>query len=159
MSIEKQYYTPTLSEFYPNFRYEYLLGSHLDKNIPNNEKEWGQYNFAKDSPPIFDIEGWRMNLEDCIKDGFIRVKSLDHDDIIEAGWELIEDGKHIVEFMIKGSNEDTNIYLTYRTESEFIEIHNNGDNIEDHIYYFQGTVKNYNKLLDVMEMLGITANS
>lgn len=142
MSIEKQYYTPSLKEFHQGFRYEI---------------NWNNMRFDKE---VFGLSGLTLEgISQRIKSGLITVKSLDHDDIIEAGWELIEDGKHIVEFMIKGSNEDTNIYLTYRTESDFIEIHNNGDNIEDHIYYFQGTVKNYNKLLDVMEMLGITANS
>jgi len=151
MSIEKQYYTPTLSEFYPNFRYEYLLGSHLDKNIPNNEKEWGQYNFAKDSPPIFDIEGWRMNLEDCIKDGFIRVKSLDHDDIIEAGWDESKTSfSHTRQYYQLGMYECFYEEGELRVRYEFAESEN---------YLFIGKVKNYNKLLDVMEMLGITANS
>ena len=154
MSIEKQYYTPTLSEFHVNFRYEYLLGSHLDKNIPNNEKEWGQYNFAKDSPPIFDIEGWRMNLEDCIKDGFIRVKSLDHDDIKEAGWEFNYEDKF-------------ETYKSYTLEDYVLTKYNDRDDViitdsqplDECTTFFDGTVKNFNKLLDVMEMLGITANS
>ncbi len=148
MSIEKQYYTPKLKEFTDGFRYEHY--------IPIQEA-WAKERFYLNSSHINIVKYVDIQTEDTLLK--VRVKSLDHDDIIEAGWELIEDGKHIVEFMIKGSNEDTNIYLTYRTESEFIEIHNNGDNIEDHIYYFQGTVKNYNKLLDVMEMLGIKANS
>lgn len=153
MSIEKQYYIPTIESFHIGFRFEQFThdgglswSGRLHDAI---EKKWIKTAFKIDS--IYSL----VDIRNYIDSGFIRVKSLDHDDIIEAGWELIEDGKHIVEFMIKGSNEDTNIYLTYRTESEFIEIHNNGDNIEDHIYYFQGTVKNYNKLLDVMEMLGI----
>jgi len=151
MSIEKEYYTPTLSEFHVNFRYEYLLGSHLDKNIPNNEREWGQYNFAKDSPPIFDIEGWRMNLEDCIKDGFIRVKSLDHQDIIEAGWK-----ESTSSFTPNRKYYNLETYECFLEDGEFF-IYNEW--AEDGEYLFVGTVKNYNKLLDVMEMLGIDANS
>ena len=147
MSIEKQYYTPRIEEFNQGFRYEHY--------IPSKETWAKEIFFLNDSH--LNIVLWvDIQTEHTLLK--VRVKSLDHDDIIEAGWELIEDGKHIVEFMIKGSNEDTNIYLTYRTESEFIEIHNNGDNIEDHIYYFQGTVKNYNKLLDVMKMLEIGNN-
>jgi hypothetical protein len=148
--MEKQYYTPKIEEFHPTFRYESC--------IPFREigdESWKE-NWIKHEYSLLDFE-WTIHtiLTQLQFDNAIRVKSLDHSDIIEAGWELIEDGKHIVEFMIKGSNEDTNIYLTYRTESEFVEIHNNGDNREDYVVYFQGTVKNYNKLLDVMEMLEI----
>jgi len=142
--MEKQYYTPKLKEFTDDFRYEHY--------IPIQES-WAKERFYLNSSHINIVKYVDIQTEDTLLK--VRVKSLDYDDIIEAGWKLIEDGKHIVEFMIKGSNEDTNIYLTYRTESDFIEIHNNGDNIEDHIYYLQGTIKNYNKLLDVMEMLGI----
>jgi hypothetical protein len=130
--MEITYQTPKLSQFHIGFRYERR----------NSDNTWTKAEFTtKDNLAYF---------ETCLNDGTFRTKSLDHYDIKEAGWEF--------------SYEDNFKYFkSYRIKGFILNIINNTNSItitndfwlDGYSKLFQGTVKNYNKLLDVMGMLGI----
>lgn len=73
--MENKYYTPTIEEFNVGFRYE--VNTVLDK--------WEKTTFEIDPFKInlTMIQGYLNGIKPII-----RVKHLDHDDIIEAGWKL-----------------------------------------------------------------------
>ena len=128
--MEKQYYTPKIEHFNVGFRYERR----------NHDSTWKKTEFnTNDNLSYF---------ETCLNDGTFRVKSLDHDDIIEAGWE--ENDTQSSEFLADYILGD---YLFDIFDSE------RGIRINlRHKTIFFGKIANYNKLLDVMEMLEIRNN-
>ena len=98
----------------------------------NHDNTWTKTEFTtKDNLAYF---------ETCLNDGTFRVKSLSHNCIKEAGWEE--------------SIGTTKIYLLGRY---FLCLEN--DKVRIMVRHqpdlFKGKIANYNKLLDVMEMLGI----
>jgi hypothetical protein len=134
--MEKQYYTPKIEHFHVGFRYEHFE----DWDVPNKEKEWHKQVYGKNGT------NWeQMDYVDdsTIANGRIRVKSLDHDDIIEAGWELLdEDPKNIQFFTLR------NFILHIESGRVLISIVGS-------IGLFRGRVKNYNEFIKLMDMLGI----
>ena len=133
--MEKQYYNPTLSEFHQNFRYEHY--------IPIQEA-WVKERFYLNSSHINIVKYVDIQTDDTLLK--VRVKSLDHNDIIEAGW------KESTTSFSKGRQYYS--LGSYECFYEDGELFIRPEHAEDGYYLFQGTVKNYNKLLDVMEMLG-----
>ncbi len=140
-NIDK-FYQPKLKEFTDGFRYEHY--------IPIQEA-WAKERFYLNSSHINIVKYVDIQTEDTLLK--VRVKSLDHDDIIEAGWE-------------ESNKDDLGRYTYYKLSRYEITKFNDSDEViitdddeEDWVTYFRGSIKNYNKLLDVMEMLGIDANS
>ena len=146
--MEKQYYYPTIEEFHVGFRYEQFThegGMSWSGRLHDAiEKKWIKTIFKIGN--LYSLS----EVRNYIDSGFIRVRHLDHDDIIEAGW--------------KESHEDNFKYFkSYRIKGFVLNIINNTNNIvitEDswldmYPKLFEGKIKNYNQLLDVMEMLGI----
>ena len=141
--MEKQYYTPKIEHFHVGFRYEHFE----DWDVPNKEKEWHKQVYGKNGT------NWeQMDYVDdsTIANGRIRVKSLDNDDIIEAGWEesttsFSESRQYYSLGEYECFLEDGEIFISYEWA-------------EDENRIFKGKVPNYNKLLDVMEMLEIRNN-
>lgn len=136
MSAEKQYYTPKIEEFHVNFRYEHY--------IPSKET-WAKEEFFLNDSHVNIIKYVDIQTKDTLLK--VRVKSLDHDDIKEAGWE-----ESITSF-----SKNRQYYQLGRWEMYFEDevVHIYLEHAEDGHNLFNGTVKNYNKLLDVMEMLDI----
>jgi len=162
-NIDK-FYQPKIEEFHVGFRYESF-------EVPFQEgevwtippAEWvkrtvldiNQENYNSDH--ITGEHKHRAIYHVCINNLYeknvewnknIRVKSLNHYDIIEAGWE--ENKNQSSEFLadyILGDylfdifDSERGIRINYRHETVFF-----------------GKIKNYNKLLDIMEMLGIKKN-
>jgi hypothetical protein len=137
--MKKQYYTPRLKEFKTGFRYEHYIPS---------KKFWAKETFCLNENHINIINYVDIQTENTLLK--VRVRHLDHDDIIEAGW--------------KESHEDNFKYFkSYRIKGFVLNIINNTNNIvitEDswldmYPKLFEGKIKNFNQLLDVMEMLGI----
>jgi hypothetical protein len=127
--MEIAYQTPKLSQFHIGFRYERR----------NHDNTWRKTEFTiKDNLAYF---------ETCLNDGTFRTKSLDHDDIIEAGWEESK-----TSFTEGRQYYNLGEYQCFLEDDEFFIYYKWS---EDGEYLFKGTVKNYNKLIDVMEMLGI----
>jgi len=135
--MEKQYYTPKLKEFTDGFRYEHY--------IPIQES-WAKERFYLNSSHINIVKYVDIQTDDTLLK--VRVKSLDHSDIIEAGWE--ENETQSSEFLADYILGD---YLFDIFDSE------RGIRINlRHKTVFFGKIANYNKLLDVMEMLEIRNN-
>ncbi len=145
--MEKQYYTPKISECYIGFRYEYqrILTTYIHGQTLVESKDWvkGVVSMTFPSPTL-------PMLEKMIADGLIRVKSLDHDDIIEAGWkEKVISGNG--GFWNKGKYS---LHFNFETSRAEIILKEN----EYNYMRFVGKIANYNKLLDVMDMLEIGNN-
>jgi hypothetical protein len=125
--MEIAYQTPKLSQFHIGFRYERR----------NHDNTWIKTEFTtKDNLAYF---------ETCLNDGTFRTKSLDHDDIKEAGWEENETQSSefladyiLGDFLLDIFDSERGIRINLRHETVFF-----------------GKIANYNKLIDVMEMLGI----
>lgn len=143
--MEKQYYKPKIEEFHPTFRYESC--------IPFREigdESWKE-NWIKHEYSLLDFE-WTIHtiLTQLQFDNAIRVKYLDHLDIIEAGW---------VEKVISGNGGFWNkgkysLHFNFETSRAEIVLKEN----EYNYMRFVGKIANYNKLLDVMKMLEIGNN-
>lgn len=132
--MENKYYTPKIEEFHVGFRYEHY--------IPGKEC-WAKEEFFLNDSHVNIIKYVEIQTEDTLLK--VRVKSLDHDDIIEAGWE--ENKNQSSEFLadyILGDylfdifDSERGIRINYRHETVFF-----------------GKISNYNKLLEVMGMLGV----
>jgi len=125
--MEIAYQTPKLSQFHIGFRYERR----------NHDNTWTKTEFTtKDNLAYF---------ETCLNDGTFRTKSLDHDDIKEAGWEENETQSSefladyiLGDFLLDIFDSERGIRINLRHETVFF-----------------GKIANYNKLIYVMEMLGI----
>jgi hypothetical protein len=136
MSNESKYYTPNANEFRIDFRYE--LGYLTNEGIGGWEKN------------VFSIADDQMSLgaiENLIKGGYIRVKVLDEADIVELGW---------VEKVISvnggfWNKENWSLNLIFSSGVVRIVYNVDGSNY----VYFNGTIRNYNELKDVMRMLEI----
>ena len=136
-NIDK-FYQPKLKEFTDGFRYEHY--------IPIQEA-WAKERFYLNSSHINIVKYVDIQTEDTLLK--VRVKSLDHDDIIEAGWE-------------ENKNQSSEFLADYILGDYLFDIFDNERGVRinyRHETVFFGKIKNYNKLLDVMEMLGIDANS
>ena len=128
--MEKQYYTPKIEHFNVGFRYERR----------NHDNTWRKTEFnTNDNLSYF---------ETCLNDGTFRVKSLDHSDIIEAGWE-------------ENENQSSEFLADYILGDYLFDIFDSERGIRINLRHktiFFGKIANYNKLLDVMEMLEIRNN-
>jgi hypothetical protein len=123
--MEIAYQTPKLSQFHIGFRYERR----------NHDNTWIKTEFTtKDNLAYF---------ETCLNDGTFLTKSLDYDDIKEAGWELLdEDPKKIQFFKLR------NFILHIESGRVLISIVGS-------VGLFRGRFKNYNEFIKLMDMLGI----
>jgi hypothetical protein len=132
--MKKQYYTPRLKEFKTGFRYEHY--------IPSKEV-WAKETFYLNENHINIINYVDIQTENTLLK--VRTKSLDHDDIIEAGWD-------------ENQNQSSEFLADYILGDYLLDIFDSERGIRinyRHETVFFGKIANYNKLLDVMEMLGI----
>ena len=130
--MSETHYTPKIEHFHVGFRYERR----------NHDNTWRKTEFnTNDNLSYF---------ETCLNDGTFRVKSLDHEDIKEAGWkEKITSGRSSF-----WNNGKYSLHLNFETSRAEIILKEN----EYNYMKFVGKIANYNKLLDVMEMLEIGNN-
>lgn len=139
--MENKYYTPKIEEFYIGFRFEFYrtLTTYIEGQEPIVSNDWLEAVVATDFPnPTIPM------IDAMLHKGHIRVKELDETDIIEAGWKF--DEKNYYDYVLKDYTIDTFNWVDKPFE---IKIEKDNDIL------FRGNIKNYNKLLDVMEMLGI----
>jgi hypothetical protein len=133
--MKKQYYTPRLKEFKTGFRYEHY--------IPSKEV-WAKETFYLNEKHINIINYVDIQTENTLLK--VRVRHLDHDDMIEAGWK-------------ENENQSPSYCTDYLLGDEWsLDIFDSERGIRimqfDEIKFF-GKIKNYNQLLDVLEMIGI----
>jgi hypothetical protein len=143
--MDAKYYFPLIEEFSIGFRFESCI-----PYMRIGDKEWTE-NWVKHEYSLLDFE-WTIHtiLTQLQFDDAIRVKNLDEADIIEAGWFFVFESS---------AGEKTykmfDFHLTTYKDSNGIYISNGNDNFEDECVYFQGDIRNYNELLQVMQMIGI----
>lgn len=143
--MENKYYTPEEKEFHQGFRFQlnYLKEGWLDEVFDGKE------------PSFHSIGQLKYGLMKHDWDEKVRVKHLDRSDIEEAGWTFSNFSKFYFHTST-GIDDDEKaaghgIWLQqHGTEWTIIDCR-----MEFHKVLFRGQIKNYNKLLDVMEMLNI----
>lgn len=143
MSEENKYYTPELSEFHVGFNWQ--------MKDPTNPGLWIDQVTSK----LDYLEA----LDSLIKSGEIRVKLLDHSDILAAGWK--SHPKHEKDDirnyyydseMYANNYTKADDYLYFDNEGRLIIELNRGD------YYgkvFVGTIKNASELNRIMKQVRI----
>jgi hypothetical protein len=144
--METKYYTPKIEEFYIGFRFEFYrtLTTYIEGQEPIVSNDWLEAVVSTDFPNIT-----IPMIDAMLVEGNVRVKVLDEADIIEAGWK---------EKAISGNGGFWNLgkySLHLNFKNQIVRIIKN---IDGYNYVcFIGTIRNYNELLKVMEMLDIKA--
>ena len=149
------YYIPTISEFSIGFRYESCIPYRR-----TGDEEWTE-NWVKHEYSLLDFE-WTIHtiLTQLQFNDAIRVKCLDKEDILEAGWKLTGRFYHLqrIEFELGAqslnaygiANGDKYFYITKINDLYMIYT------IEVDEVLFKGKIRNYNELLKIMQMLNIS---
>lgn len=140
---DKRYYTPNIEEFHVGFEYEM-----------NNGHEW--------TAQVFPNPWWNdgamggiNSLSKAIISDIIRVKHLDHEDIVSEGW-----GNCVVTML-----DDTEKfgwckmhYMLIEYDEQYIVYENATENksVASSNIVFNGTIRNRSELRLIMKMLGIS---
>ena len=138
--MQNKYYTPEIEEFHFGFEYQ---------EDDNNSNNWKTQNVGKDN--IGDLD----YFDDLIREGNIRVKYLDQQDIEECGWIF----KEIEIGML--SNRPL---FKFKNYSLSFDRNEHGiwlliiDEYSDY-QHFSGKVKNKSELKKLMQMLNIKTDA
>lgn len=128
-----KYYTPTTEEFHKGFEFE-----------------WFQNNFEKEIFSITTDDDLEI-IDDEIREGKIRVKLLDREDIESLGWELDSCVEQECFYLHISSNlHNGDIRLIFREKENSIEI--NACRFGECFY---GILKNKSELKKLMNQLNI----
>lgn len=150
---ENKYYTPGIDELYIGFECEFF------NNMQG--KEWEKEVCDADTLSIaFDIhEHGTIEWDDDFSRTF-RVKHLDKQDLIELGFEYMEDVRDCINFAkyIQESNQSINLTLHRNSRRVGVAVHDL--NVKPpmtsiQIGTFGGEIKNKSELIKVLKMLGI----
>lgn len=148
--VYEKYYTPEIEEFNIGFEYEERSFNEAETDVWTKHT----YNLSKHH------EGTSWSLEAILRQGAIRVKYLDRDDIEELDYEFVEflnirtmlfyktknRVKHIVE------ENDLN-FLTLKNRYSVVEIHSDLHSVYHTKHGFNGTVKNKSELKTVLKQV------
>lgn len=147
--MEKQYYTPEISEFHHGFEFEYLPPIWA----AGEQLPWQKYNWSRATGHICLASNCIYIANVAMKDNRFRVKFLDHDDILECGWEVENPGIYkIRQFKLTGQIEYLDVEIVQTLSNE-----NKAGLLQITIY--DGIVKNKSELLKLMQRLGIIPNA
>lgn len=149
--MENKYYTPELSEFHVGFECEMKNSSdpiHFD---------WEKCIFKNDFSNELNEDYCFEYLYNDLKDGNIRVKHLDREDIESLGWEFIKKhpGTESHDFELKSNNE---MYLS--VDFDFrgkIHLRIYDGECDSEFNYFSGTIKNKSELRKLIQQLNINS--
>lgn len=154
--MNKKYYTPELSEFHVGFECE-IRGNKNDEFAKAIVSLYSIYTMDASRPlttlmayPVDKTNNMiGIHVFESELDGFVRVKCLDEEDIIDCGWAEIENyGGNIKKFNIG------RYYFWVEDEQMIIS--------QGSPYYpcavFIGDIKNKSELKQLMKMLGINGN-
>ncbi len=134
-----EYYTPTIEEFHVGFEYESF-----------RKLKWDDIN-AQWLKETIDGETRLMRLMEYIDSGRIRVKKLDHADLLECRWLKMKE-----EMYRLGSTSPDPKYqptLLFKDNAGFWVIETDGNEYMGRV--FRGAIRNKSELLQVMKMVGI----
>lgn len=154
--MENKYYTPSIEEFHVGFEYEHCHSSisFVTLNFKTGEKEnrtepkkiWEKSIFSGNE---FDVWKSSFRFNDSLKDGQIRVKYLDKEDIESLG------------FMQEGDSaryrkENLNILFYALAESinplvltDRVVVIKDGEYVK-----YSGVIKNKSELIRILKMIG-----
>lgn len=150
--MENKYYTPKIEEFHIGFEFE-TKSTAISHNEDGTAKEmiW-----EKDVIDILDLSGKTSNYDyqnnfddviDYLKDGLVRVKYLDKEDIESLlGKEIKENEWHIdrkFRMVFSEQNLKNNLYLELFSNDDF------------YFSCFSFTIKNKSELKKLLKQLGI----
>lgn len=137
--MENKYYTPSIEEFHIGFEFE--MKNRQSKNGFANHVFTKDYDLERTDCVLKDILTERNTKNPSLFE--IRVKYLDHEDIISLGWKEIG-GKYFIK------KENIKIWLTLHDDNT-IKIEEEFDDKK-----FDGKIKNKSELKKLMQMLDIT---
>lgn len=127
--MEAQYYTPTIDEFHVGFEYEEL------------RKDWVKLTYGGFLP---------KTIGEYLKEGAIRVKHLDRQDIESLGWEISKIQRNPKTTCFEKSDTAFRFVLEIDIDSVKIDAY-----LDFKIPMFIGSVKNKSELKKLMQMLNI----
>lgn len=137
MENKNKYYTPTLDEFHVGFEFQEGDGYSPPEKWTNET-----------SGVTDDLD---VNIyDDLIREGQIRVKHLDREDIESFGFDhdTTQDG---VSSFFKGNQfDENNWYLGL--ENDIVEIYDANKKSDNSFY---GTIKNVSELKKILKMIGV----
>lgn len=125
---EAKYYTPTIDEFHVGFEYEYKIGENV--------------NWTHD---VYD--GTKISLKSLFNFCPIRVKHLDHDDIVSLGWELDKEDSIGPEYISIGDEGNWKLQQMFGESWVIMYLHT---------CRFKGNLRNKSELKRLMRQLNIT---
>ncbi len=130
--MDTKYYTPNISEFHIGFEFQVFLSNC-----------WVGFTWTKfiGFDNIFTNGDVKFTVIESLKTNHIRVKHLDHEDIVGCGWE--ETYINTVKWFTKGN---------YRLFISHKRISINKGNMQ----YFRGAIQNKSEFIFLMKSLGIS---
>jgi len=162
--MKEKYYTPDISEFHIGFEYEFKprirngiiafienrheYSSNYKKDVFCSQKTIEEIlSLTYDSPTDLD------DIGQYIKDGAVRVKYLNQEDIESLGFDLDSTVKQ-ESFYIKGNIMNDNEYqLIYRDKEGTTEIYSTNNNNNPNSFY--GIIKNKSELKKILKQIGL----
>jgi len=135
MENNNKYYTPEIEEFNFGFTYEVLV-----------KGEWKETALKPCHTAYLqtDLDPENINdIDEAIKEGVVRVKLLDHEDIKSLGWHMVWRDSHVTDYILADWIINLNIngkhFQIFKGKSP----------------HFRGYVKNKSELKRLMKQLGI----
>ena len=168
---ENKYYTPEVDEFHIGFTYEFRprlrqgIMSYVSQKFEYVDWWKTQEIGKKDENLIDALNNYNdpFSIDDVMsfhKDGMVRVKYLDKEDLIELGFEYMEDVRDCINFAkyIQESNRSINLTLHRNSRRVGFAVHDL--NVKPpmtsiQIGTFGGEIKNKSELIKVLKRLGI----
>lgn len=142
--MENKYYTPTIEEFHVGFEFEQKIGI----SVLTKDEVWVK--------SIFSIVPNSDELISMLREGIIRVKYLDREDIESLGFIISKN------FIYTGYNiifEQNKRQLLFCPETKRLCISNitttNNEGVFNLNIIFEGTIKNKSELQKLLVQLGI----
>lgn len=154
------YYTPTISEFYIGFEYEYMNGDRWE------ESEMRIQDYKSDGPDYERSDSW---FEEEILRGIrtVRVKYLDQFDIESLGWELSYikhspfTGKNLNVYVLNienGFNTGINYTLEQLDNKQYLISSESYSSYGGETYKMAFNLNNKSELIKLMQQLNINNN-
>ena len=154
--MENKYYTPDISEFYVGFEYEHCHSSVRfvmlnfktgdTSNIGEPKEIWEKSIF---SGREYDIWKSSFKFDDSLKNGQIRVKYLDKEDIESLGFEhdqSTKDGSYFYSGTLMTENQ-----WCINLKDFIVDIYDINGKSD---FRFNGFVKNKSELKQILKMIG-----
>ena len=142
---QNKYYTPSSEEFHIGFEYELLVPDKLGKDA---KEEWK----TQQVTPYFFHDIIKGGFITLIKEGKIRVKYLDKEDIESLGFEFFNSNIYKQPVYIKKNQLEISNKLI---QSDIIQVNEHEYYIKNSKNSFNGIIKNKSELQKLLKQLNI----